>query len=188
MMKRFSLAAGLLAFSIFPSVAHADADQVIEPSEGREVAVPMHPTRQIVTKDATSSGLVVYEIMMDGRAPGTPPHRHENEDEFLYVTKGEVSVQIEDTVHRVTEGAMVVKPRGQFHAFWNGSSEPAKMILVVAGDGDFEGFFNAVEAAAADMAEPNAFQARMDALAGDSGITIAMDRLAEEAVEIYTPK
>lgn len=187
-MKRLSLVASLLAVTALHGMANASPDQIIEPSEGREVAVPMHPTRQLVTRDATTSGVLVYEITLDARTPGTPPHSHASEDELLYVTQGEVRVQIEDTVHRVTAGSMVVKPRGQVHAFWNGSSAPARMLLVVTGGGDFEGFFNSVEAAAAELANPDAVQARMDTLAADAGITLAMDQLAAEAVEIYAPQ
>lgn len=187
-MFKIASAFAILGLSVVAETSHADPAQVVEPTEGRQIIVPMHPTRHVVPAAATPSGLSVYEIALDARAPGTPPHIHANEDEFLYVIEGEVTVQIEDDVYRVTEGAMVVKPRGQLHAFWNGSDAPARVLLTVSGDGNFEAFFDGVEMAAADTASTEPFEARMGRLAEASGVTIAMDRLAPEGLAIYQPK
>ena len=176
-----------LALMTVSEASYADPLQVVEPTQGRQIFVPMHPTRQVVPAAATASGLSVYEIALEPRAPGTPPHIHDNEDEFLYVIEGEVSVQIEDEVYRVSEGSMVIKPRGQLHAFWNSSDAPARLLLTVSGEEDFEAFFDGVEAAAADMDSPEPFEIRMAALAEASGITIEMGRLAPEARSIYQP-
>lgn len=186
MLKSASALTALMVMTV-SEASYANPAQVVEPTQGRQIIVPMHPTRHVVPAAATASGLSVYEIALDPRAPGTPPHIHTNEDEFLYVIEGEVSVQIEGEVHRVREGAMVIKPRGQLHAFWNSSDASARLLLTVSGDGDFEAFFDGVETAAADMDSPEPFEVRMAALAETSGITIEMGRLAPEARSIYQP-
>ncbi|MCR9129611.1 MAG: cupin domain-containing protein [Alphaproteobacteria bacterium] len=186
MLKAASVLTALMVITV-SEVSYANPTQVVEPTQGRQIIVPMHPTRHVVPAAATASGLSVYEIALEPRSPGTPPHIHANEDEFLYVIEGEVSVQIEDEAHQVSEGAMVIKPRGQLHAFWNGSDAPARLLLTVSGEGDFEAFFDGVETAATEMDNPEPFEARMAALAEASGITIEMGRLATEARSIYQP-
>jgi quercetin dioxygenase-like cupin family protein len=79
-------------------------------------------------------------------APGTlaaPLHRHAHEDEYSYVLQGEVGFQLGDEVRYAGPGELVVKPRNQWHAFWNRSSEPAKVLELIA-PGGFEDYFREI--------------------------------------------
>ncbi len=75
---------------------------------------------------------------------GAPLHRHRDEDEYSYVLSGEVGFQLGDEVRYATAGDLVEKPRGQWHAFWNRSSEPAVVLEVIA-PGGFENYFREIE-------------------------------------------
>ncbi|MCR9224655.1 MAG: cupin domain-containing protein [Hyphomonas sp.] len=183
-MKYFvSLACVLAALATVP--AAAEDKQVIGPGDGRVLSVPMHPTKQLVQSSATPSGSIVYEITLDAKSPGAPAHVHANEDEFLYVIEGTMTVQLGDQTFSAEKGALVVKPRGQVHAFWNATESKASALLFVNGEGSFETFFNQVEAAAAEPSGTVPFEAQMAELAEQSDIEIVMDQLALEALPFY---
>lgn len=97
-------------------------------------------------------------------APGVlaaPLHRHANEDEYSYVLAGEVGFQLGDEVRYAGPGELVLKPRGEWHAFWNRGSEPAKVLELIA-PGGFEGYFREI----APLLPPNAPEPDVPALAG----------------------
>ena len=76
-------------------------------------------------------------------APNTlaaPAHVHENEDEYSYVLEGEVGFEIGDEVLSAGPGQLVAKPRGIWHAFWNATDAPARLLEVIS-PGGFEGYF-----------------------------------------------
>ena len=96
-------------------------------------------------------------------APGTlaaPLHRHANEDEYSYVLSGEVGFQLGDEVRYAGPGELVFKPRNQWHAFWNRSSEPAKVLELIA-PGGFEDYFREI----APLLPPNVPKPDMEGLA-----------------------
>src|SRR5687767_9624945 len=79
-------------------------------------------------------------------APGTlaaPLHRHLHEDEYSYVLEGEVGFQLGDEVRYAGPGELVRKPRGEWHAFWNRSGRPAKVLELIA-PGGFENYFREI--------------------------------------------
>lgn len=95
-------------------------------------------------------------------APGTlaaPLHRHAHEDEYSYVLEGEVGFQLGDEVRYARPGELVVKPRGQWHAFWNRTAEPAKVLELIA-PGGFERYFREI----APLLPPNRPQPDLEAL------------------------
>lgn len=71
---------------------------------------------------------------------GAPPHRHTREDETSYILKGMLSVQVGEAISTVGPGEIVVKPRGEFHTFWNAGSEPVRFLEVIS-PGGFEAYF-----------------------------------------------
>jgi uncharacterized cupin superfamily protein len=57
-----------------------------------------------------------------------PRHIHQHEDEYSYVLEGEVGFELGDEVFTAKAGELVAKPRGIWHAFWNPSDEPARIL------------------------------------------------------------
>jgi len=74
------------------------------------------------------------------RTLAAPAHVHENEDEYSYVLEGEVGFEIGDEVFTAGPGQLVAKPRGIWHAFWNATDAPARLLEVIS-PGGFEGYF-----------------------------------------------
>jgi quercetin dioxygenase-like cupin family protein len=72
-----------------------------------------------------------------------PLHRHAHEDEYSYVLAGEVGFQLGDEVRYAGPGELVCKPRGEWHAFWNRGSQPAKVLELIA-PGGFEDYFREI--------------------------------------------
>ena len=77
------------------------------------------------------------------RALAAPLHRHRNEDEYSYVLSGTLGALLGDEVVSAGPGTWVVKPRGQWHTFWNPDDRPCEIIEVIAPAG-FENYFREV--------------------------------------------
>lgn len=94
----------------------------------------------VLPSSATSGRLAVVEHPLAPRSLGSPVHTHRNEDEYSIVVEGVVGAQIGDRVVRAEPGAVLVKPRGVPHAFWNPTDEPARLLELIA-PGGFEAYF-----------------------------------------------
>lgn len=104
----------------------------------------------------------IGDAATDGRfsvaqLPGIPPrtlaaplHRHHNEDEYTYVLDGTLGTMAGDEVVIAEPGTWLVKPRGQWHTFWNAGDTPCHMIEIVSPAG-FEAYFEEVAAAEGDL-------------------------------------
>lgn len=113
----------------------------------------------------TGRAFAVVHHPMAPRALAAPLHRHRNEDEYSYVLTGTLGALLGDEVVTAQAGSWVVKPRGQWHTFWNAGDEPCEIIEIIAPAG-FENYFREVAAAWGDLgrfAEVNEkYQLEMD--------------------------
>src|SRR5882724_2834505 len=82
----------------------------------------------------------LVEHPMSARALAAPLHRHTREDEYSYVLQGRMGALLGDDVVEAGPGVLVLKPRGQWHTFWNASDEPCRILEIIAPAG-FERFF-----------------------------------------------
>jgi quercetin dioxygenase-like cupin family protein len=100
-----------------------------------------------------------FALVEHPMAPGTfaVPHVHHNEDEYSYVLEGEVGFQLGDKVTYARPGGLIAKPRDIWHAFWNESATPAR-VLEIMSPGGMERYFE-------DIAELFAQGRIMDAAA-----------------------
>jgi mannose-6-phosphate isomerase-like protein (cupin superfamily) len=89
---------------------------------------------------SASPQVSILEHPIAPRTLAAPAHVHENEDEYSYVLEGEVGFEIGDEVLSAGPGQLVRKPRGTWHAFWNATDAPARVLEVIA-PGGFEGYF-----------------------------------------------
>ena len=83
-------------------------------------------------------------------ALAAPLHRHQNEDEYSYVIRGSLGALLGDEVVIADAGEWVLKPRGQWHTFWNAGDVPCEIIEVISPAG-FENYFREVAAAWGDL-------------------------------------
>ena len=93
------------------------------------------------------------------RALAAPLHRHANEDEFSFVLRGRLGALLGDDVVTAGPGEWVVKPRHQWHTFWNAGDELCEIIEVISPAG-FENYFREVAAAWGDLQQFDAINRR----------------------------
>ncbi|MBL8662888.1 MAG: cupin domain-containing protein [Candidatus Odyssella sp.] len=80
---------------------------------------------------------------------GVPPHRHEAEDEAMYVLAGDIAIDGEAGAHRIGAGGFVFLPRGRFHSFRNAGGTPARALVICTPGAALERCFEAFAAAGA---------------------------------------
>jgi mannose-6-phosphate isomerase-like protein (cupin superfamily) len=93
------------------------------------------------------------------RVLAAPLHRHHNEDEYTCVLEGSLGVQLGNSAITVEAGAWVLKPRGQWHTFWNPGDVPCRTVEIVSPAG-FQRYFRDLAAIAGDMAQLAQLNAR----------------------------
>jgi len=105
------------------------------------------------------AGVATDRYMIDGRltdgrvavvehfvAPGVlaaPVHRHTTEDEFSYVLEGKVAFLFGDEEIVAEAGDLVVKPRQEWHTFWNPGDGPTRILEIISPAG-LEDLFRAL--------------------------------------------
>ena len=109
---------------------------VISPGDGERVDLGGLGVRFM----ATGEGFALVEHPIAPRTLAAPMHVHEHEDEYSYVLEGEVGVQVGDDVRYARPGDLVFKPRGVWHAFWNRTDAPARLLEIISPAG-FERYF-----------------------------------------------
>jgi mannose-6-phosphate isomerase-like protein (cupin superfamily) len=123
---------------------------VILPGEGERFQFGDVGGRFVIGGDAPEERFVVAQLPeIPPRTLAAPLHRHHNEDEYTYVVKGTLGTMVEDEVLTAEAGTWLVKPRGQWHTFWNAGDEPCNMIEIVSPAG-FERYFDEVARAGGD--------------------------------------
>ena len=113
---------------------------VVQPGEGRRAPLGSVGTVHKVPGFTTDGRLAVVEHTLRPRYLAAPMHRHSREDELSIVLAGQLGVKLGDEVVVAPAGSYVLKPRGQWHAYWNAGHTELKFIelLVPAG---VEGYF-----------------------------------------------
>jgi quercetin dioxygenase-like cupin family protein len=156
-----------------------DVDRlVIGPGAGRPV--PALGMWHKVGRAQLGSGLVIMEGVI---TPGqlVLPHTHTREDECAYVLSGVLTYQLGDEVRPAAAGTYVVKPRGIPHAFWNATSEPAR-VLELHLPATFERFYDELaEIFAVHLPGSAQWRQDFDRLNARYGIIQHWDRAAELA-------
>ena len=102
----------------------------------------------------TGGSFALVEHPMAPRSLGAPVHTHRHEDEYSYVLEGEIGAEVGGRALRAGPGALVVKPRGVPHAFWNPTDAPARLLEIIS-PGGFERYFEEMAAAFAPGAPPD---------------------------------
>jgi quercetin dioxygenase-like cupin family protein len=126
---------------------------VVEPAGPDDPLVPGFTASTRLTSAQTGSISIVEHTF----APGSlvPPHRHTREDEISYVVVGEIGFRSDDREVSLAAGGYIVKPRGELHAMWNASPEPARMIEIISPAGFERYFVELAEAIAAAGGRPD---------------------------------
>ncbi len=113
---------------------------VVGPTDGKAGFLGSIGVRFMLDGDRSEGGFSLVEHPMAAHALAAPLHRHTREDEYSYVIEGRMGALLGDDVLEAGQGELVLKPRGQWHTFWNAGDEPCRILEIIAPAG-FEGFF-----------------------------------------------
>lgn len=145
--------------------------RVIGPDDGELLGPPAGVMdRFMILAPETEGRLALVEHRLAPRALAAPFHRHSREDELSYVLEGRVGALLGDREVVAPAGHLIVKPRGQWHTFWNAGDEPARILEIIS-PGGLEQLFRQM-----DLAGPDFDPASLPALAGQYGCDVDFDR------------
>jgi mannose-6-phosphate isomerase-like protein (cupin superfamily) len=143
--------------------------RIIGPGDGETGQIGGIGVRFLLDTARTGGGFSLVEHPMPPRALGSPRHRHTNEDEYSYVLEGRVGVELGGEILYGQPGELILKPRGEWHAFWNASDSPARILEIIS-PGGFESYFAELSALLLGGADPS--PAALVALAADYELEI----------------
>jgi quercetin dioxygenase-like cupin family protein len=106
----------------------------------------------IKASSETTAGRVAVIEHLAPRGSGSPLHVHHNEDEWFYVTEGELTFWVGGQVVVARAGSFVYGPRDIPHTFAV-SSDTARFLLVTEPAG-FDGFVRALSEPATELVIP----------------------------------
>jgi quercetin dioxygenase-like cupin family protein len=132
----------------------------------------------IKASSETTAGAVTVIEHLGPRGSGSPLHMHSREDEWFYVTEGELTFWVGGQLINAPAGSFVYGPRGIPHTF-TVSSEQARFLLVTEPAG-FEEFMRALAEPADRLEIPPAPSAPPD-------MTAVATLAAEHGIEILGP-
>jgi quercetin dioxygenase-like cupin family protein len=118
----------------------SDSQYLVSPSDRMMLLQGPLGAVLMLSGSQTAGRLSVLEHPLAPRALGSPIHTHRNEDEYSVVLEGVVAAQVAGQVIEAGPGAVLVKPRGVPHAFWNPGDQPARLLEIISPAG-FEHYF-----------------------------------------------
>src|ERR1700733_14891153 len=116
------------------------SNRVLGPADGRAGFLGSIGVRFMIDGAGTGGGFSLVEHPMSAHALAAPLHRHRREDEYSFVLEGRMGALLGDDVLEAGPGDLVLKPRGEWHTFWNAGDEPCRILEIISPAG-FERFF-----------------------------------------------
>ena len=101
--------------------------------------------RFIIDAAASGGGFALVEHLMPRHSLAAPLHRHSREDEYSFVLEGRIGAHFEGEEVFGSVGDLIIKPRGEWHTFWNAGEDPARILEIIS-PGGFEQAFREMHA------------------------------------------
>ena len=137
------------------------APKIVSPTDAQEGFLGSIAVRFMIDGLEAGERFSLVEHPMSPRALAAPLHLHTREDEYSFVLEGRMGALLGDDVVDAGPGDLVLKPRDQWHTFWNAGDEPTRILEIISPAG-FERFFEdlldlggALKAAPEELAELN---------------------------------
>jgi quercetin dioxygenase-like cupin family protein len=149
---------------------------VVAPGQGLEAPLGRLGTIHKVPGFVTEDRVAIVEHTLPPRHLAAPLHRHSREDELSIVLEGRFGARLGDDVVEAEAGSYVLKPRGQWHTFWNAGDTALRVVeLLIPGESD--AYFQRLSALMTAGATGNDPAIRR--LAAEYGIEIDFDSVPE---------
>ena len=130
-----------------------DTPKIIRAGEGVRGFLGSIGVRFLIGRDESQGAFSLVEHPMSPRALGAPLHRHAREDEYSVVLEGRVGALLGDHVVEGSPGDVIVKPRAQWHTFWNAGDTQARILEIISPAG-FERYFEELVALGGSRVAP----------------------------------
>jgi mannose-6-phosphate isomerase-like protein (cupin superfamily) len=114
--------------------------KVIRAGDIRAGSIGLLGVRFLIGAEDSGGGFSIVEHPLGARALAAPLHRHSREDEYSFVVEGRLGAMLGDSVITAGPGDLILKPRHQWHTFWNAGEEPARVLEIISPAG-FERYF-----------------------------------------------
>lgn len=137
---------GLLGFLTLPELfaqsAHEGKAVLVHADEGETYWIGQRNSPLTIKIAKDKKGIETLSFCRELIAPGEgiPVHKHLNEDELIFVHRGEGTLTIDDKKIIVKEGSVALVPKGVWHSMFNSGKETLTMVFSYAPAG-FEGYF-----------------------------------------------
>jgi mannose-6-phosphate isomerase-like protein (cupin superfamily) len=136
---------------------HTQGPRILGRADGKALDLMSIGARIMTWTEETGGGFSLVEHPMPPRALAAPIHKHSREDEYSFVLEGRMGALLGDDVVYAEVGDLALKPRDQWHTFWNAGDEPCRILEIIS-PGGFEHFFDEM---AALIASPDFSPERM---------------------------
>ncbi len=109
------------------------APRVLGPRDGEVLGDPsLRQDRFMIDGKDTGGGFSLVEHTLAPHVLAAPLHHHTREDEYSFVLEGRLAALLGDDEIIAEPGALVFKPRGQWHTFWNPGDTPTRILELIA--------------------------------------------------------
>ena len=147
----------------------------VGPGEGRDLPLARLGTVHKVPSEITRGLVAIVEHTLPSGQLAAPLHRHSHEDELFIVLKGSLGALLGGDVVVAPAGSYVLKPRHQWHTFWNAGTGDLRCIeLLLPG-----GFERCFERLSPLLAAGGLKQSAVRSLAEEYGIEYDADSVPE---------
>ena len=148
---------------------------IVGPTDGSHAPLGNLGTVHKVPGFVTEGRVAIVEHTLAPRTLAAPLHRHSREDELSFVLEGSLGAQLGDTVVTAGAGTYVLKPRGQWHTFWNAGATTLRFVELLIPSG-LEGYFERLSPLLARDHAPDPDVVR--AIAIEYGLEFNLDSVA----------
>jgi quercetin dioxygenase-like cupin family protein len=121
----------------------------IGPSDGYYAELGGCDARFLVWGEESGGGFALVEHPIPPRSLCAPLHRHDGVDEYSFVLEGRMGALLGDDVIYADAGELALKPRDQWHTFWNAGDQLCRILEIISPAG-FEHFFREWDATTKD--------------------------------------
>jgi mannose-6-phosphate isomerase-like protein (cupin superfamily) len=119
--------------------------QIVRSGDAQSVDLGSFGARFLLDQAQAGGRVSVVEHWIPPRMLAAPLHRHSREDEFSVVLAGRMGARLGEKTIVAEPGDLVLKPRDQWHTFWNAGEDECRLIEIIC-PGGFEEMFREIGA------------------------------------------